>query len=463
MSETTASVEGFEFRLEDAGPARKRMHICITTDAIESKLTDAMQAIETQSTLPGFRKGRAPKHLLKRKFGDAIREDTCNELLQEACRRGLDEFSLQPLGGLEPTDPDATHEIIDGQPLEFGIEFEVVPNFELPDLSTIEIDRPTLAVDDSHIDEELERQCMRHGEVDTLTDGFEPRDRFLGHASLYIDGGEEAAFENDQVLVVLPETGEFGLLLGLKIDALGGYFDGTKVGDVVTVETTGPESHEREDIQGQPLRIDFTINVAERVTACTPEALIEQFNLASLDVLREQVRLALEQQRNEEQGNVLREQAMRSLGDAIDMDLPEHMSSQQIASDLQRIEMDMMQKGMAQEEIEAKLAELRERSEGNSRDNLKRWFILQHIAQAQEVGVSEQEINGRIATMAMRQGVRPELLRAELVKQDRVNSIAASIRERKAADWVVSQATVSDVTMDQWETRMEAEKAAASA
>ncbi|HJO16073.1 MAG TPA: hypothetical protein QF800_04195, partial [Phycisphaerales bacterium] len=216
-------------------------------------------------------------------------------------------------------------------------------------------------------------------------------------------------------------------------------------------------------IQGQPLRIDFTINVAERVAACTPEDLIEQFNLACLDVLREQVRLALEQQRNEEQGNVLREQAMRSLGDAIDMDLPEHMSSQQIASDLQRIEMDMMQKGMAQEEIEAKLAELRERSENNSRENLKRWFILQHIAQAQEVEVSEQEINGRIATMAMRQGVRPELLRAELVNQDRVNSIAASIRERKAADWVVSQATVSDVTMDQWETRMEAEKAAASA
>lgn len=463
MSDSTATVEGFEFKLEEAGPARKRLHICVTTEAIQAKLSDSMQTLEMQSTLPGFRKGRAPRHLLERKFGEAIRSDACQELIQDGCRRGLDAFSLQPLGGLEPTDPEANPQIVDGQPLELAVEFEVVPEFEFPELSTIELSRPTMEVEDNHIDEELERQCMRHGQVESLDKSFKPQDRFLGHASMYIDGADEAAFEHDQVLVVLPEKGETGTLLGLNIDDLGACFKGKKVGDTITAETTGPDTHEREDIQGKPLRIDFKIDVAERVTPCSPADLIEQFSLASEDVLREQIRLALEQQRDEEQGNVLRDQAMRNLSDAITMELPERLSSQQISSDLQRIELEMMQKGLSQTEIESQLADLRERSEENTKDNLKRWFIMQKIAQDQDIEVSEQEINGRIATMAMRQGVRADLFRAELVKHDRVNAIASSIRDRKAADWVVSQSTIKDISLDEWEAKVKEQQAAASA
>ncbi|MCH2141942.1 MAG: trigger factor [Phycisphaerales bacterium] len=463
MSDSTAAAEGFEFKLEEAGPARKRMHICVTTDAIQAKLSDSMQTLEMQSTLPGFRKGRAPRHLLQRKFGEAIRADACQELIQDGCRRGLEAFSLQPLGGLEPTDPEANPTIVDGQPLELSVEFEVVPEFELPDLSTLELSRPTIEVEDKHIDEELERQCMRNGEVESLESSFKPKDRFLGKAMMYIDGEEEAAFQHEEILVVLPEKGETGTMLGLNIEDLGACFKRKKVGQVITAETTGPDSHEREDIQGKPLRIEYKIEVAERVSPCKPADLIEKFSLPSEDVLREQIRLALEQQRDEEQGNVLREQAMRGLSEAIEMELPERLSSQQITSDLQRIEMEMMQKGLTQSEIESQLADLRERSEENTKDNLKSWFIMQKIAQDQDIEVSEQEINGRIATMAMRQGVRADLLRAELVKHDRVNAIASSIRDRKAADWVVSQSTVKDISLDEWETKVKDQKAAASA
>ncbi|HJN80632.1 MAG TPA: hypothetical protein QF455_07175, partial [Phycisphaerales bacterium] len=128
-------------------------------------------------------------------------------------------------------------------------------------------------------------------------------------------------------------------------------------------------------------------------------------------------------------------------------------------TDLERIQMELMSKGMQAEEVEEKLAEVRDRSAAQTMERLKTWFILQRIAGDEEINVSEQEINARIATIAMRQGMRPDKLRADMVKNDRIMQLAGSIREQKAADHMVEQATTKDVSMDEWNKQLEAEKA----
>ncbi|MDP6986495.1 MAG: trigger factor [Phycisphaerales bacterium] len=460
MSDETATTEGFDFTIEDAGPARKRLHITVSAEAVKEKIDASIGTLQNQSSLPGFRKGRAPMQLLERRFGEALREEARNELMQEGCQNAFEQLGVRPLGDLEPVDPDATVEIVSGKPLEFGVEFEVVPDFDLPDFSAITISRPQLDVTDEHIDDELERQCMRMGSAEELKDSFAPADRLLGSAELFIEDAEEAAFSHGQVLVVLPEKGEAGQVLGLKVEKLGDFFKKAKLGDTIEIKTTGPETHEREDIQGKPLRIAFTIHIAERITPCTPEDLLEQFSLASEDVLREQVRLALEQQRDEDQGTAMREQMLKAVTAEVEMELPEKASGRQISTDLERIQMELMSKGMPAEEVEEKLAEVRDRSAAQTVNRLKTWFILQRIANDQEIAVSEQEINARIATIAMRQGMRPDKLRADMVKNDRIMQLAGSIRERKAADHMVEQATIEDVTMDAWNEQVKAEEAA---
>ncbi|MBT5583686.1 MAG: trigger factor [Phycisphaerae bacterium] len=459
MSEDTATKEGFDFKIEDAGPARKRLHITISADAVKAKIDASIGTLKHQSALPGFRKGKAPTHLLERRFGEALREEARNELMQEGCQNAFEALDMRPLGELEPVDPDATIEIETGKPLEFGVEFEVVPDFDLPDFSTMTISKPELEVTDEHIGEELERQCMRMGSAEELSGKFVPADRLLGSAELFIEDEEEAAFAHGQVLVVLPEKGEPGQVLGLLVENVGDFFKKASTGDTIDIATTGPETHEREDIRGKKLRVSFTIHIAERITPCTSEELIERFSLASEDVLKEQVRLALEQQRDEDQGNAMREQMLNAVTDSVEMELPEQASGRQIASDLERIQMELMQKGMPADEVETKLAEVRDRSAAQTVNRLKTWFILQRVAADQEIDVSEQEINSRIATMAMRQGMRPEKLRADMVKNDHIMQLAGSIRERKATDYMIEHATVKDITMDEWNKQVKAEEA----
>jgi trigger factor len=459
MSDETATKEGFEFTIEDAGPARKRLHITVSAEAVKAKIDASIGTLQTQSALPGFRKGRAPMRLLERRFGEALREEARNELMQEGCQNAFEELGIQPLGELEPADPDAAIEIEAGKPLEFGVEFEVIPDFDLPDFSTITISRPQLDVTDEHIDDELERQCLRMGSAEELSDSFAPADRLLGSAELFIEDAEEPAFAHGQVLVVMPEKGASGQVLGLMVEKLGDCFKKAAVGDTIEITTTGPETHEREDVQGKALRIAFTIHIAERITPCTVDELLERFSLASADVLREQVRLALEQQRDEDQGTAMREQMLKAVTAQVTMELPEKASGRQIATDLERIQMELMSKGMPAEQVEEKLAEVRDRSASQTVERLKTWFILQRIANDEEISVSEQEINARIATIAMRQGIRPDALRADMVKHDRIMQLAGSIRERKAADHMVEQATVKDISMDKWNAQLKAEEA----
>jgi trigger factor len=461
MSDDTSTNEGFEFVLEDAGPARKRLKVTISAEAVQKKIDASMGTLQFQSALPGFRKGKAPKHLLERRFGPALREETCNELMQEGCEKAFEELGVRPLGNMEPDDPKAEVSIEAGQPLSFGVVFEVVPDFDMPDISKIEIAKPNLEVEDEHIDDELERQCLRMGNAEEITTGLTTADRLLGATELFIEGEEEAAFTHEQILVIIPEAKAPGQILGLSIDDLDKTFNKASVGDTVEITTTGPEAHEREDIRGKSLRITYTIHLAERITPATQDELMEQFSLASIDVLREQIRLALEQQRDEQQASVMREQLLEKVSDQLDMELPEKLSGNQVAADLERVRMELMQQGLDDEQVEIKLAEIRDRSTDQTLTQLKTWFLLERVANEEDLSVSEQEINGRIATMAMQQGVRPDKLRAELVKSDRIMALARSIRERKAVDHLVGIAKVSDITMKEWDKRVEAKKAAA--
>ena len=461
MSDDTATNEGFDFVLEDAGPARKKLTVTISADAVQKKIDASIGTLQFQSALPGFRKGKAPKQLLERRFGTALREETCNELMQEGCQKAFEELGVKPLGNLEADDPDATIEIEIGKPLSFGVVFEVIPEFDMPDVSKIEILKPQLEVNDEHIDEELTRQCMRMGSGKEISKDFQAGDRLLGAAELFVEGEDEPIFSHEQILAVIPEANAAGHILGLSIDGLDKTFKKTAVGDAVEITTTGPETHEREDIRGKSLLIKYTIHLGERITPITSEALMEQFSLPSMDVLREQVRLALEQQRDEQQASVLREQLVEAASQNLEMELPEKMSGRQVAENLERISMELMQRGLDDNEVEAKLAEVRDQSTAQTLTHLKTWFMLERVSSEENIQVSEQEINGRIATMAMQQGVRPDQLRADLVKNDRIMPLGRSIREKKAIDHLVGLASVSDCTMEEWEKRVDAKKAAA--
>ncbi|MCZ6836396.1 MAG: trigger factor [Planctomycetota bacterium] len=447
-------------KIEDVGPARKRLTITVPPDVIAEKLTQSMQTLGSETALPGFRKGHVPTRLLERRFGDAVRSETMNQVIADAYATAIEEKEIKPIGEPEPVGSMEDLKIEDGKPLEFSLEVEVVPTFELPSFDGLKIKRPTLDITDEHIQNEIERLKREMGELSEVNDDFIADDRIVGSAVLHKKGEDEPLFENSQVLVVYPKEGEEGRgpVLGLMIDDLEKQLKGKKATDVVTFKTKGPEAHEREDIRGADLEITFTINQCHRITPTTVEDVVEKYGMPGEDILREQITLALEQRRAEEQANAMREQACEQLAKGLEFDLPQNMTEAQSRRQLERFRLDMQSKGVASEEIERHLAESRSISDDEAKSKLKMFFVLQKLAEHFNVEVSEQEINSRIAMIATQRGMRPDRLKTELVQANRITELASQIRDQKAADRLVDEATVTDVTLDEWNAHLESLK-----
>jgi trigger factor len=454
MAEATTTPEpaADDVTIEDVGPALKRLTITIPSETITEKIEESIGTLAHEASLPGFRKGKAPRKLLERRFGHTVRDETKNRLIADAYAKAIEEHGIRPVGEPEPTEPTENLKLEDGKPLSFAVEVEVVPEFELPPLEGIEIKKPLLEITDEHIDDRIRRQQFRLGEVSRIDGDFREGDRMLGHVVLTAEGREEPILEADGALIVHPgdADGGRGQALGFMIDGLAGMLDGKHIGDTISIDTVGPASHEREDIRGAKLHIEYRITVAERTDPAGIERLVEIFGLQNEQNLREQMRLALQHQRDQEQAAAMREQVYEYLLKAVDMELPEKMSAAQAGRALEGRRLELLNRGMDPEEVEKQLAEVRGDSLARILDRLKLFFIMWKLGDHFKISVSEQEVNGRVAAMAIEHGQRPDQLRAELARTGRLNELGRIIREEKTADKVVAQAKIEEISAEAW-------------
>ena len=440
----------YTINVEDAGPARKRVSVTIASSTVDAQLQQQLATISASVELPGFRKGKVPRAVVEKRFGEAIGDETRNEIVKEALQQAIADNELDLLNNPEPTEdtlPDVEH----GKDFSFTVEMDIVPAFEMPEFEKIELKRPTLDVTDQLINEEIERQCIRNGNGESLQTDFQPADRLLGHASVKPQGEEEDVFESDNILVVLPDAGERGQMLGLLIDDINAIFKGTSVGDTITMTVDAPDNHERDDVRGKTLDITYQLQVAERIAPLTTEQLVESFNLGTAEVLNEQVRLALEQRRDDEQATLLRDQARVELAALVDVEIPEKLSSYQVANQLESLRMKFMQQGLEADEVETKVAEARDDTEMMATVGIKNMFLQRRIIKQYSLQITEQELNAHVAKLAAQRGVRPMELHAHLSQTDQLRQLGAQIIENKAIDAMVQQMKIVDISAEEWE------------
>ena len=223
---------------------------------------------------------------------------------------------------------------------------------------------------------------------------------------------------------------------------------GKKVGDIVTISMTGPSSHEEEKIKDQPITIKMEISAIHRIEPASMEDVVERMGLGSEEELTERVKTSLEQRAEQNQKADLYQQACDQLVEKVALELPSGISSRQTERVLQRQTMDMMYRGTPATEIDEKVAELRTESEEAAQRQLKQFFILDKASKDLDVDVDEQELNGRIAMMAMQSGRRPEKVRQEMMQQGQIEQLYLQIREQKTLDKIIEQATVTEVEGD---------------
>jgi trigger factor len=430
--------------ISDAGPSRKKVSISVPADTVSAKLKESLEA-----QLPGFRKGRAPRGLVEKRFGPGVREETKRQLVAQAFQQAVQEHKLQVVG--EPVSEMLEKvELKDGKPLEFDIEVEVMPTFELPSLEGIEVRKPTIEVTDAMVAEEVRKLKINEGRLETL-EGPEPGDYLTGRGVM--KGKEGTTFYDISGAVVqvpTPDKEGKGMILGIMVDDFAKQLGLPKPGETATITAKGPEQHEIEGVRNNDLTITFKVERSDRIIPASTEEVLAVYGMQSEDQLNEGVRMRMNQRVLIQQQSVMRQQIAQHLIDKTEMDLPERLTTAQAGRVLQRQRLELMYRGFEPAQVEERIAELRAASHDAAGRELKLSFILNKAAEDLRIQVTEAEMNGRIGQLAMERNVRPEALRQELIQRNQVGGIFQQIREHKTFDAILAKATITEMPQDEF-------------
>ena len=466
--DTATDEMNLKIDITEDGPSARTLAITIPAEVVDERIEASYGNLKNQAQMRGFRKGKAPRHLLEKRFGADVINETRGQLITGAYQQAIQQKELRVVG-----DPDFPDELME-KPLEQGKDFsfevalEVAPEFDLPELENVAIKKPIFEIDESHVDNEIKNLAFRFGTPESIKKDFQPQDRLIGRASVDVEDHEGVFFETDKTLVVVPGDDDEGKgpVLGLLLEDLTARLEGASVGSDIVFETVGPPAHERSELRDKKITIQFHVTDCERVTPLETETLVATFGLEDESMLRERLKLEIENRRDQEQRAAEREQVFEYLLDNTTVSLPQKISEAQVARTIERQRMDLLYRGDNPEQVEKQLAEMRDQTQEQAINRLKLLFIMDKVARNFDIDVSDQEVNGRIAMMAQQRGERPDAVRTELQKTGGLQEVARQIMEHKAADRIVDQANVTELPAEDWnkeaKAKTEDRKAAAS-
>ncbi|MFI5380101.1 MAG: trigger factor [Tepidisphaerales bacterium] len=434
-------VPPYTVRVEDAGPATKKICVEVPQDYIAGKITEQFKELRQEAYIPGFRKGKVPADLIQKKFAKDVRDQVKRTIISECYQNAVEKNELQVLGEPELTDADKV-ELKDGEPLNFSFTVEIQPTITLPELKGIKIKKPKIVVTEEHIDQAMQNLREQQGKLVPVTDrGVVLKDFLTADVQVKVDGNV-LSHQNDASLVARP-----GRVAGITIDDFDKQLDGLKIGETREVSAKVPEKHAAENLRGKELKIEITLKELKRVEpAVIDAAFLSELGFANEQELRGALKEQMDERIQFDIQSVMRRQVVDHLLEQIQVELPAKLSTKQTDRVVQRRALDLMQRGVSQERLEANIEKLREGAADESAKELKSFFVLQKLAEETKVEVNEAELNGRINMIAMQRGERPEKVKQQMSKQgNMLTSLFIQLREEKAIDAVLKDASIEEV------------------
>ncbi|HMN40655.1 MAG TPA: trigger factor [Phycisphaerales bacterium] len=449
MADTATTERPNKVKITDAGPCSKKISIEIPAETVNEQLGSSLDTLISEAALPGFRKGHAPKRLVEKKFGSTIRKEAKNQLVGQAFSKAIEDSKLRVIGDAASETLDKI-EIIDGKPLAFEVDVEVVPEFELPALEGVEIKKPAISVTDDMVNQELDRLKLNEGKLESREKAA-LGDYLTGHAVMK-DAEGTTILDIQDAVVQIPTADKNGkgMILGVVVDDFGAQLGTPAVGSTVTIKATGPENHEDERVRGKTLTITFHPKRADRIIPGELPEIATRYGMESVEALTEAVRQRIDQRVQVDQQTALRTQIAKHLLENTTIDLPQRLTASQAARNLERARLELMYRGVDAQQVEEKLGDLRAASAASAARDLKLFFVLDRAAEKLDVKVSDAELNGRIAQIALSRGERPEKLRQDLISRNQVGTVYGQIREHKTLDAIIAKAKISEMGLEEY-------------
>ncbi len=443
--------------LTDVSQTRKEILIEIDQAQVQSALDSISDNFGKQAKIPGFRPGHAPRSVVRTRYKSEIANEVLRELLPDAVNNAIVEHALNAIG-----EPDVQLENVDAinnlgqEPLKVKVAVEVIPEIQLENYKGLEISRRTRPV----TDEDVERTIESWREASAAMTPVEDRASELGDTVTVnargkpVDDPEAEELQVDDVEVELggqhvqPEFTE--------------HLTGVKPEDTRTFTVDYPEDFSTPSLAGK--KVEYVTEVTAVRRRELPEiddewakSVGEEFD--SLDALKAKIREDLEIRAKAESEDRVRGELLRKLVASHEFEVPQSFIERQTNYRFESILRDMMSRGIDPRTQQVNWEGAREEMKVQAQEDVRATMLMDRIAEAENITVSDEEVEQEIEAMAQMARQPKEQMRAALTKNGGERSIAQRLRNRKALDLLVENARITDA---EWMETNEASAAAAS-
>ena len=309
-----------------------------------------------------------------------------------------------------------------------------------PDFSLLNLSLPDLEVTDELVEQELQDQRLDAGSRADLTDPVAPMDEVLVDATIRLRGHEKPMMEMTKSTARVSGPGQKINLGGIVIDG-GDALIGKSVGSTTIFPSRLPDNLQNTDFRGRDIDVELRIASASRITPATEEQVAERFGTPNVEVLKMQIRFALENRMNEHRRNEANSQLLPQLRQLCPIEIPDRVVDQIVAQQMPEIIERARKDGMEEDGLRKLAEEQKPQLRTQAETRAQRLVLMRLLNLHFKVSVTEEELLEQIRHEAAKMNRRPEDLRKEIIESGNISAVGDRVRELKVFDQLARMAT----------------------
>jgi trigger factor len=415
---------------------KRELELEIPAENVSKAAEKVARDLARVARIPGFRPGKAPVTLIRRRFAEDIQGEVVQSLVPEYLEKALDEKKLIPV-----TRPEVDKvEFKEGEPLRFRAVFEVLPEFELGEYKSPEVQVEAIEIGDAQVDKAIEEMRERAAtfvpvEGRAAKDGDYVLMKLMGTP---VGGGDPVQADNILCHLGAEET----------LESFTENLRGAASGETKKFQAKYPEDYPDPKLAGKTY--DYSVDVQGIKEKKLPElndefakdAAGETGGFTTLAEMRKKILENLEAAKTQQQEAQAREKILEQLVKRHDFPVPEALVENQMDIRLERVVRSLAAQGVDPRAVNVDWVSLQKRQREHAVDDVKAELLLDRIATEEKIEATDEDVEKEIEKLAERSGESATALRARLTKQGALDRMKSKLRSDKTIEWMYRNARV---------------------
>lgn len=420
-----------------------KLTVTIAANEVQSKYDELVKKYSKDAQIKGFRKGKVPRNILERKFGEAFRAETLQDLLESGIGEAIEEIDEKPLPYARPTLVDEDLELDPSAELTFSVTYDVFPEVTLGEYKGLEVTEPQVKITKKDEDRDIEELRQQNALVIDKEDGAVAKGDLVTMTYEEVDENDEAIDGTRR------EDFEFTVGEGHNLYHIDTEVVGMKADEPKVIEKEFPEDFEHEELAGEKKRIRVTVTrIRQRDLPDLDDEFAQDISddFETLDDLRKDVRRKLEKNAESRVRSQKIDELMTQIVEASTVEVPATMVDTELEQSWQNL---AQQYRVTPEQLDQLL-----QMQGKTRDEIfeewrpaaieriKRSLLVQKMIEDEGIEVSEEDAEEEIRKDASERSADPDQIIEYYKSQGMLNYVQQEIAERRMFDKVLEESKV---------------------